>query len=168
MNTELNHANNIKLNNIAFSDTKKDLSFYYSPVIRGASSSVNITEDPNMVLLECHADTIDNFVAENSIGKLDFIKCDVEGAEFMVYKGGAATIEKYKPVIFSEMLRKWSAKFNYHPNDIIHFFRQFGYNCYTAHGGKLEAFDLVTEDTLETNYFFLHPVNHKDKIARVS
>ncbi len=167
-NTELNQSQNIILNDFAFSDTVKTLSFYYSPALTGASSSVNITENDSMILLECPADTIDNFVAKNNIPKLDFIKCDVEGAELFVYKGGAATIEKYKPVVFSEMLRKWAAKFGYHPNDIIDFYGNFGYNCYTSHGGKLVPFGRVTDETLETNYFFLHPVKHAEKIKSLS
>jgi FkbM family methyltransferase len=167
-NVELNKIQNISLNNFAFSDSVKKLSFYYSPALTGASSSVNITENDSMVLVECQANTIDNFVAENNIQAIDFIKCDVEGAEFMVYKGSAASIERFKPIVFTEMLRKWSAKFGYHPNDIIAFYRGFGYNCYTAHGGKLAPFDTVTDETLETNYFFLHPEKHAATIAALS
>lgn len=167
-NTELNGAKNINLNNFAFSDAVQTLTFYYSPTITGASSSQNITENDNMVKLECQANTIDNFVKEKGITKLDFVKCDVEGAELMVYKGGPDTFEKYKPIIFTEMLRKWAAKFNYHPNDIISYFKGFGYNCYTSHEGKLIPIDTVTDATLETNFFFLHPVRHADKIKQLS
>ena len=167
-NTELNQSNNITLNNVALSDKVQTLTFYYSPTITGASSAANITENDSMTKLECQTNTMDKFVKENNIPRLDFIKCDVEGAEFMVYQGGAETIEKYKPIVFTEMLRKWAAKFNYQPNDIIAFFKQFGYNCYTSHDGKLIPFEKVKEDTLETNYFFLHPEKHKEKITKLS
>lgn len=164
-NTELNQSKNIVLNNFAFSDTIKTLTFFYSPTVTGAASSQNITENDSMVKLECQANTIDNFVKENNIPKLDFIKCDVEGAEFMVYKGGAETIDKHKPIVFTEMLRKWAAKFNYHPNDIIDFFKRSGYNCYTVHAGKLAQLDRVTDETIETNFFFLHPEKHAAHIS---
>jgi FkbM family methyltransferase len=167
-NTELNEAKNIKLNNFAFADERKKLTFFYSPNITGASSSVNITENDNMVKLECEANTIDNFVKENNIARLDFVKCDVEGAELFVYRGGAATFEKYKPIVFTEMLRKWAAKFCYHPNDIIAFFGQFGYKCYTSHSGKLIEMPKVTDETMETNFFFLHPQKHAAKISSLS
>jgi hypothetical protein len=121
-----------------------------------------------MVKLECQANTIDNFVKEQDIKQLDFVKCDVEGAELMVYKGGTATFEKHKPIIFTEMLRKWAAKFNYHPNDIISFFKNFGYNCYTSHNGKLVPIEKVTDETMETNFFFLHPDKHAEKIKSLS
>jgi FkbM family methyltransferase len=167
-NIELNQAKNITLNNVALSDKVQTLSFYYSPTITGASSAANITENENMTMLECQTNTIDKFVTENNISNLDFIKCDVEGAEFMVYKGGAETIEKHKPIVFTEMLRKWAAKFGYHPNDIITFFKQFGYNCYTSHNGKLIAIEIVTDETMETNFFFLHPEKHGEKIMKLS
>ncbi len=167
-NTELNGSQNIKLNNFALSDAVQTLTFYYSPSVTGASSSVNITENDSMVKLECQANTLDNYFKENNISRLDFIKCDVEGAEFMVYKGGAATIAQQKPIVFSEMLRKWAAKFNYHPNDIVDFFKQFGYNCYTSHKGRLVIVDRITDDTMETNFFFLHPEKHADKIKELA
>jgi hypothetical protein len=62
-----------------------------------------------------------SFVAKNN-AKVDFIKCDVEGAELFVYQGAKATLMQQKPIVFTEMLRKWAAKFDYHPNDIIALF----------------------------------------------
>jgi FkbM family methyltransferase len=167
-NKELNDSANIILNNFALSDSKKILSFYYSPLQTGASSSVNITGNSEMVKLECQTNTIDIYVAENKINKLDFIKCDVEGAEFFVYKGGIETIRRFTPIVFTEMLRKWAAKFDYHPNDIINFYNQFGYNCYASENGKLKIIHKVIEETEETNFFFLHPDKHKDTINLLS
>ncbi|MBS1638280.1 MAG: FkbM family methyltransferase [Bacteroidetes bacterium] len=167
-NTELNQAKNIILNNFAFSNQKQTLTFYYSPTVTGASSSVNITENDSMVKLECQANTIDAFVNDQKIQKLDFIKCDVEGAELMVYQGGTETLKKHKPIVFTEMLRKWAAKFNYHPNDIIRLFSDIGYNCYISQQGKLKAIQAVTEETMETNFFFLHPEKHSKTIQALS
>lgn len=167
-NTELNRATNIRLNNLALSSKKEKLFFYYSPTVTGASSSKNITENHNMTKLELETETIDNFMIANSITKLDFIKCDVEGAEYFVYQGGFETFKKHKPIIFSEMLRKWSAKFGYHPNDIIEYFLQFGYECYISSNGKLNLINQIDEDTVETNFFFLHPIEHADKIKKLS
>ncbi len=95
------------------------------------------------------------------MGGVDFIKCDVEGSELFVYQGGLETLKKYKPVVFSEMLRKWSAKFGYHPNDIIALFKNIGYQCYVITvDNYLKEITEVTEETVETNYFFLHGEKH--------
>lgn len=41
--------------------------------------------------------TIDEFVKEKDIKKLDFIKMDVEGLEYQVIRGAQETIKKFKP-----------------------------------------------------------------------
>lgn len=43
--------------------------------------------------------TLDRFVLENNISRVDFIKIDAEGYEKKVLQGAVETIEKYKPVI---------------------------------------------------------------------
>lgn len=63
---------------------------------------------------------MDDWNKENNIYP-DFIKCDVEGAELLVLKGGEETLKSKKPVIFIELIRKWAQKFNYHPNEVIKF-----------------------------------------------
>ena len=41
--------------------------------------------------------SIDDFVMNNSITKIDFIKMDIEGAELLALKGAIETIKKFKP-----------------------------------------------------------------------
>ena len=41
--------------------------------------------------------TIDDFVRENNLGRVDFIKLDVEGAELKALKGAEATLRSCKP-----------------------------------------------------------------------
>jgi hypothetical protein len=96
------------------------------------------------------------------------IKCDVEGAELMVFRGGAETIATAKPIVFTEMLRKWAAKFGYNPNEIIDWFAALGYGCYTVRGSRLEVFGAMNEATAETNFFFLHRVAHASRIAELA
>jgi hypothetical protein len=106
---------------------------------------------------------LDEFIDENPV-KIDFIKCDVEGAELLVYQGGLETIKRDNPIIFTEMLRKWSAKFNYHPNQIIDLMAEIGYDCFTVCDHNLSRFSLMDDTTLETNFFFLHREKHSQQI----
>jgi hypothetical protein len=86
----------------------------------------------------------------------------------LVFKGAIETIKRDKPIVFSEMLRKWTSKFNYHPNDIINHFKLLDYQAFSLYGEHLKPFNLVTEETTETNYFFLHQEAHQDKIKKFS
>ena len=75
---------------------------------------------------------------------------------YLSFKGGEL-IEKHKPIILLELLRKWSARFNYHPNEVIELLRDHGYNSYVcAPDSKLSPIQLITEETIETNFFFVH------------
>lgn len=167
-NVELNGCINIYLNNIAFSEKEQTLSFFYSPNQTGASSSRNITEREDIVQLDCESKTIDGFVKEQGIDKLDFIKCDVEGAEFFVYQGAIHTLKNYKPIVFTEMLRKWGAKFGYHPNDILELFTELDYECFYVEKGKLIKITAVTDETIQTNFFLLHKEKHQHQIVACS
>jgi FkbM family methyltransferase len=167
-NVQLNGFTNIVLNNFAFSDKQDKIKFYYSPTMPGAASAANITENSQMQELECTTTTVDSFVLKEAIVKIDFIKCDVEGAELMVFRGALQTIEKHMPIVFTEMLRKWAAKFNYHPNDIIHLFKSFGYRCFVVQNNTLQLIDRVNDRTLETNFLFMHPELHHKKIAQLT
>ena len=59
------------------------------------------------------------------------------------------------------MLRKWSAKFGYHPNDIIALFKDLGYATYAIEEGRAAPVTEVTESTASTNFLFLHKQNHR-------
>lgn len=163
-NVALNGLDNIELFNFGFSDQAQELKFYYYPEGSGNASIANLSGSEGVQSITCQVNRLDDFSKELG-GSVDFIKCDVEGAELLVFKGGLQTIEKYKPVVFAELLRKWAAKFGYHPNEVIELFTGIGYRCFTVAGEKLAEFGLVDEETVETNFFFLHPEKHSAKIA---
>ena len=168
-NIQLNNCQEvIKYFNFGFSNEAKDLEFYISNLTSVSSSAINITESEETQKMVCKVITLDEFVIVNNV-KLDFIKCDVEGAELFVYQGAINTLTKQKPIVFSEMLRKWSAKYNYHPNDIIQLFKRINYNCFVINKNlTLNEIQEVTLDTLETNFIFLHSEKHDNIINQLS
>ena len=84
----------------------------------------------------------------------------------MVVQGGHETLQ-HTPIILMELLRKWSREFGYHPNDVFALLAQYGYGAWVfSADGSLQACDQVTEETVQTNYVFLHPHKHAEVIAR--
>jgi len=158
-NVALNGAANIAIHNHGFSDREAELTFYYYPTGSGNASSAKLADVSGVQEVKARVLPLDACLAGRS-RPVDFIKCDVEGAELLVFKGAVRTLEADKPVVFSEMLRKWSAKFNYHPNEIIALFAGLGYACFTAKDGRLAEFTRMDEETVETNFFFLHRLKH--------
>ena len=165
-NVELNAVNNVEIHNFGFSDKAATLEFFYYPEGSGNASSRNLTGRTDVEKVECKVITLDEHVA--STGQtVDFIKCDVEGAELLVFKGGRATIEAHTPIIFSEILRKWSARFSYEPNEIFELLGTLGYESFTAEGRNLRRFTTMNDATVETNFFFLHAQKHASRISRL-
>lgn len=104
--------------------------------------------------------TLDEALSDPDLGPLDLIKCDVEGAELMVLRGGTGVIGRDRPVLFLEILRKWSAAFGYRPNDIIEWTASLGYVCWAIGESGLRQIETVDDTTLETNYIFVQPDRH--------
>ena len=93
----------------------------------------------------------------------DLIKCDLEGADLKVFLDACATLNLCRPLVFSEMRRKWSARFHYHPNDLIGFFAELGYGCFKINSAQLSPLESMIDDTKESNFFFLHRESHIPK-----
>lgn len=166
-NLEINQISTIEALNLGLGETEGELVFYTYPSQSGSSSMTQNVDSADMLEVKCRVAVLDEF-CESNHAKADFIKCDVEGAELFVFKGAAKMITRDQPVVFTEMLRKWCAKYNYHPNDIIAFFDGLGYSCYVMSGRSIKECTEVTEATMETNYLFMHREKHQTLISTLA
>lgn len=71
-------------------------------------------------------ETLNNVVLKEQIKRIDFIKMDVEGAEFLVLKGGNNALN-LRPIIFMEMIDRHFKKFGYEKEDIINFLKSMDF-----------------------------------------
>lgn len=164
-NLKLNDIDNAEIYNIGFSDKEGKIAFYFYPQGSVNASAANLTLSKDAKKIFCRVEKIDEFVKRKKM-KIDLMKCDVEGAELFVFRGAVKTISRDKPIIFTEMLRKWAAPFHYHPNEIIKLLASCGYRCFTIVGRKLKEFYKMDEKTIETNFIFLHGEKHSVQIRR--
>lgn len=87
---------------------------------------------PNPEIEEIHVElrTLDNVIPPNT--KIDFIKIDVEGAEFGVLKGGHQLLKKNKPIVLFECGKGASDFYVTSPLVLYNFLTQdVGLNIYT-------------------------------------
>ena len=136
----------IKTYNLGFYSEDTNLKLFYDSECSGRTSAANLAEI-DVSEVTCSFKKMDSFIREMNIQQLEFVKCDVEGAEYFVYQGGIETL-----------------RFNYHPNDIINLLSKIGYLCFVIRENKLEQFILMDENTLETNFIFLHEKKHAQQI----
>lgn len=166
-NFALNDVTRMRPRNLGLSDKAGELVFYTYPSQSGSSSMTRNVDAADVQEVRCQVVTLDAYCREHGQGA-DFIKCDVEGAELFVFKGGTELLRHDRPAIFTEMLRKWCAKYHYHPNDIIAQLAGLGYGCHIVSDGRLVPCPTVTDETKETNFIFLHRSQHASVAAALS
>ncbi len=164
-NIELNGISNIETFNFGFSDQSGTVPFYFDKTLSVNAGMANHAAEGASEEISCRTETLDAFLDGNQL-EAGFVKCDVEGAELKVFRGGVNMLRHQKPIIFAEMLRKWAVRFGYHPNDMIRFLHSYGYLCCKLANGNLHPMDSMDENTRETNFFFLHKEKHAELIRR--
>jgi FkbM family methyltransferase len=158
-NLELNAIRNVALYGHGLSDEEKELVFYFHPNLSGATSARNLMTHLDTVEVRANVRRMDDVLAAEP--RIDLLKCDIEGAELFALRGGLETIGRTRPVLFVEMLRKWSAKFDYHPNDIIDLLAPLDYRCFAVNqDGALTRLERMDDSTTATNFIFLHAGRH--------
>lgn len=156
MKTILN-LENVQIFNLAIGEETKTANIYI-PIIKYANIqvgtraslvySVDEFENAEMISQEVQLKSIDVLTGELKIEKLDFIKCDTEGAELEVLKGGYSTICRDNPIMMLEIdyrdegLKTWYS---------------MGYSPYYVVNNTLVNAEAVNE--LKTNVFLL-PKNY--------
>jgi len=76
--------------------------------------------------------TMDGFVAERGLTRLDFIKADVEGWELHALKGGVRTLSTFKPALFLEVVGSSLARGGARPEDVWTLLAPMGYRAQKA------------------------------------
>ena len=137
------------------------------PAVSGTSAtSLRILHpDESNLEVTIETKTLDSVVGDLHLDHIDLVKIDVEGAELLVMQGGWSTIQRTKPAIFAELLRKWSAGFGYHPNDLVTKLAELGYQCFAV-GDQVRPIDEIDDDTIETNFLFLtDSTSHREMVG---
>ncbi|MFZ4058244.1 MAG: FkbM family methyltransferase [Ferruginibacter sp.] len=82
----------------AMSKETGTITFYVSENEADNSNSlISYKQDRQLEGIEVSVDTIDNFASEQGLRAIDFIKIDVEGAEFDTLRGGTTIFKTHRP-----------------------------------------------------------------------
>jgi FkbM family methyltransferase len=96
--------------------------------------------------------TLDEFARQEHPARLDLIKCDTEGSELLVFQGARGLIERFKPIVMTEIDANNLARYQQKPSDILDFFREWNYRLMVWDG---ETFIPVADAEKPRNYFFI-------------
>lgn len=126
-NPELIHAlkrtiselGNATLHTVALSDNDDESALFVPPDDSMASltdwtAASVFMEDGESHTVTCQQRRIDDLVKDGKIPQPDFIKCDVEGAELLVFQGGRRTLDRPDaPIVLFEVNKDASLGFGY-------------------------------------------------------
>jgi len=163
-NIEINDlADVIKVFPVALGEADGGARFFIPEDMPGGASIVEL--HPSMASRQevCPVATLDAVLADEGVGRVDILKCDVEGAEFNVLKGAKGVLARDRPVLLLELLRKYSKAFGYHPNDVFRYLAAMGYEAFAIGKGVPRAIAAVDDETIETNFIFLSPAHQRER-----
>jgi FkbM family methyltransferase len=98
-NCELN--TNVEIIEAALGSQKGTLSLYLDPSDSGDSTG-NYVQGRDKVDVELL--TLDAFIVERGINRIDFLKVDIQGGEIDFFKGADLTIKTMRPLILVEIM----------------------------------------------------------------
>ena len=75
--------------------------------------------------------TLDEYVSKHNVGKVDFIKLDVDGFEYKIIRGAMKTIKMNKPIIITEIGVSTLKNAGDDINDLIGTLSRIGYRFYS-------------------------------------
>ncbi len=129
---------------VACSDSETTLTFYAAPRENTGESSLakrNASQGGAIAAsYPVRARRLDDIVREAGVDRVDAIKIDVEGAEFLVLKGASATLDRFRPVISVELDEEQLISMGTNVAEVMAFLRAHGY---------------APKQTLEENTIFL-------------
>lgn len=120
-------ANRITLVGKALGDVLKTVQMTASYSAMDHLIMGSASDELSPLIIEVPMTTLDNFVTEHSLDRVDFIKCDVEGAELLVFTGAQQTLGRFHPPILVEIEARHTKRFGYVPEELDTFLRGFGY-----------------------------------------
>lgn len=102
----------------------------------------------------CEVVALDEFLP--ALKNVSLIKCDIEGAELLAFRGAVRMIETHRPSVICEINPWFLEGFGLRLEDLVGFFTDRGYRLYRYTAEKTLVEVMSVSDIVEDNYVFLH------------
>lgn len=164
------YKNNVEINSmserivaerVALSDMNGLLNFKQMVNLKYGNSVKNLSGEATVLeynkgvyeSYEVISTTLDSYVVDKFLDKVDLIKIDTEGSENLILRGGIAFLLKYEPIVICETL------YNVIEEDLEKLMNKCGYEFYNHVGDKLVKVETIVRsiDNGVRNCFFVPP-----------
>jgi FkbM family methyltransferase len=148
-NLALNHAANVVVSAEAVSDTTGRV--FLSPTFDGGTT--HIVDEAEAAGASVDATTVDAVVERAGLARLDFIKCDIEGAEMRFLAGAGETVRRFRPAMMLELFEPNLRQFGTSRAELAARLRELGYTLHLAHGGRMREMRELPPERENANVF---------------
>lgn len=127
-NARLNKLDNILINNLALWNKSNE-----KLIFEGEDALASTVEATNAAANVLHTITINDYVTQNKVGKVDLLMIDVEGSEIKVLQGAVEMLKKDKPVVVFEthsLYDDWSNGLQNSPSALL--MKGLGYEVFAV------------------------------------
>lgn len=161
---QANGVQNIKVFDLALSATSGNSTLFVHSANSGGHSLKPLSAEPDsdVASINVQTATLDEFIAEKGISRIDVIKVDIQEAEADFISGGKESLRRLRPVL---MLEITCADFLHDENILSHLQRETGleYRVCDHHGKAFENRQAITQyceeklsrGRLQDNFFFI-------------
>jgi FkbM family methyltransferase len=145
-------VNNVRLHNVACANETGDVALHLPGGDYGQASLSNRhrggswSQQAAVTTFRCRGVRLDEYEELNSLHRVNFLKCDVEGAELLALSGARSTLVRDQPVLCLEVSGDWTRSFDYSPSEIMQFLQGVGYDWFALCGGSSPAFQISAEE----------------------
>lgn len=127
---------------VACSDTETSLELFAAPEHNTGETSLsrrNASQGGQVVAsYRVRARPLDDILKESGIGRVDVVKIDVEGAEYLVLKGARETLERYHPLVIVELVESQLQAMGTSTAQVLALLHSHGYAWRHSYGDNAE------------------------------
>jgi len=145
-NISSNGLENVKAYELAVTDQVGGVEFYK----KGFSSGIVFEEGAEK--FEVSTATLDGFLSEKEIERIDLINMDCEGSELLVLEGAKETLRKNKVRIFCEIHHDFLKRLGQSIGDLVEYLQKLGFQVQSVSLNDLK----VGNDFEKCEYIYAH------------
>lgn len=102
--------------------------------------------------VDVQIETLDGLLLDH-VGRVDVIKCDIEGGEYPAMRGAERILRRDHPDLVLEIDRRFTPRFGYEPRELFNYLTSLGYQWQAFVDGRLCAADDFEAALGQTNNF---------------
>ncbi len=143
-NVHLNRLEeNITIENVGLAEKDGTLDYHYAQDLGLGNLRSDVLKDGGTLKTgKASVTSLDHYLEKNAIKKVDFIKCDIDGADLLFLRGASNVLSSQKPIVLMEVSGAHGQSYGSSCYDIFQELSRYGYHFFSLHyKSRLQAIE---------------------------